>query len=360
MLELPPAKQRAWIWGDWDAFDGQFFDFQKDKHVIEPQAAAGACPPWAYRWLSCDWGYAHACSVHGFAQGLDKRVHVYRELGFEGKVGSFEVGIEIAKAFFMDLQALPDHKMTMYLSHDAFNVVDQNSRRVDNIRAGIQTVLGPGSCFILEMSEDEKEMAKQDPDAAVRSMNQRRAQSTADFGITIVRAAKNDVDTFNYAHELLRAYQVEAKGEPEAEVIQYLRKHPNGELLVANYLNGFQTVDEVVPKVLIHSCCTHLIETLPEMTGDENDPEKMKKVDGDDYVDSWLYGIGGHRAQQHQMPLSYYVADQLQQCFENRQVDLTMAHIINQKAKADHDAMYAPAEPMKLGRYANRFSQGVN
>lgn len=360
LLELPPAKQRAWIWGDWDAFDGQFFDFQKEKHVIEPQAAASALPPWAHRWISCDWGYAHACAVHGFGQGLDRRVHVYRELGFEGKVGSFEVGVEIAKAFFLDLSALPDHKMVMYLSHDAFNVVDQNSRRVDNIRAGIQTVLGPNSCFILEMSEDEKQLAKQDPDAAVRAMNQRRAQSTSEFSITIVKAAKNDYDAFNHVHELLRSYQVETKGEPEAEVIQYLRQNPNGELLVANYLNGFQTVDEVVPKILIHSCCTRLIETLPEMAGDENDLEKMKKVDGDDYVDSFLYGCSGHRAQQNQMPLSYYVAQQLQTCFENRQVDLTMAHLMNSKARADHEAMYGTPEPMRLGRFATRYTQGVN
>jgi len=360
LLELPPAKQQAWIWGNWDAFDGQFYLFDRDKHVVEPHDVAGVLPPWAYRWISCDWGYAHTCAVHGFGQGLDKRIHVYRELGFEGKIGSFEVGVEIAKAFFMDISALPDHRMTMYLSHDAFNVLDTNNRRVDNIRAGIQTVLGSNSCFILEMSEDEKQMARQDPEGAVKSMNQRRAQSTAEYAITIVRAPKNDVDTFNYMHELLRVNQVEVKGRPDPAVIQYLRQHPNGELMVANYLNGFQTTDEVVPKILFHTTCPRLIETLPEMTGDENDPEKMKKVDGDDYVDSCLYGISGHRSQQNQMPLAYYVAGQLQEAFANRPLDMTMAHLINMKAQSDHDALYAPQQPMRLGRFATRFTQGAN
>lgn len=355
LMELSPAKQRAWIWGDWDAFEGQFFDFNPEKHIVDAgdPAVASALPPWTYRWISCDWGYSHTCAVHGFAMGLDKRIHVYKELTFETKVGSFEVGVEIGKAFFRDIEMLPDNQMSLYISHDAFNEVDRNNRRVDGIRAGIQAVLGPKSCFILEMNEDEKAEAEKDPDAAVRKMNARRAQQTTSFGITIVRAAKNDVDAFDYMHHLLRYEKVETKGEPDVSVIQNLREHANGELLVQNYLAGFRQDDEVVPKILFHrDACPRLIETLPEMVHDDNDPEKMKKVNGDDWVDSALYGTNAYRDQQNQMPLSYYVQSQLAQAFHGREIDMSTAHLINLKAKQDWEDQFSTPPPMRLGRFA--------
>ncbi|MDP9114677.1 MAG: hypothetical protein M3O20_13490, partial [Acidobacteriota bacterium] len=220
LMELSPTKQKAWIYGDWDAYEGQFFDFDPVKHVIEPEQAAAAIPPHVYRWLSCDWGYSHPCAVHGFAQGLDGRVHVFRELGFEGKTGSFEVGMQIAKAFLTEIECLPDNALTLYLSHDAFHKEDAGDRRVDTMRAGIQTVLGPNSCFILEMNEDEKTEAMKDPDAAVRHMNVRRAQSTRGYGITICRADKNSVDGWDYMRELLRTEQVVIQGAPDAAIVQ--------------------------------------------------------------------------------------------------------------------------------------------
>jgi hypothetical protein len=354
LMELSPAKQKAWIWGDWDAFEGQFFDFQQDKHVVDSGDASvvSALPPWCYRWISCDWGYSHTCAVHGFAMGLDKRIHVYKELTFDTKVGSFEVGVEIGKAFFRDIENLPDHHMSLYLSHDAFNEVDRNNRRVDGLRAGIQTVLGPQSCFILEMSADEKEEAAKDPDSAIRRMNARRAQETSSFGITIVRAVKNDVDAFDYMHHLLRTEQVKVKGVPDVAVIQNLRQHANGEMLVANYLAGFSTDDEVVPKILFHrDACPRLIETLPEMVHDEHDPEKMKKVNGDDWVDSALYGSNAYRDQQNAMPLSYYVQGQLAEVFRGREIDMSSAHLINLQARERWEQQNAAPAPMRLGRF---------
>lgn len=360
LFELPPAKQKAWIYGDWDAFEGQFFNFSREHHVIEPHEAAGVVPPWCYRWASCDWGYSHTCAIHGAAQGLDGRIHVYKELIFDGKVGSFEVGVEIGRAFALDLEALPDKNMSLYIGHDAFNEVDVNNRRVDGIRAGIQAVLGPSSCFILEMSADEKREAQKDPDNAVVMMNRRRAAMAGEYGITIVKAPKNSYDSFNYMHELLRTEVVDTSGEPDLAVVENLRKHPNAERLVANYLAGFNQAPEVVPKIKFWSCCKRVIETMPEMIHDEKDPEKMAKVNGDDSVDSVLYLCAGHRAAQNQMPLSYYVQDQLAQAFHGRTVDPTMAHIMALHAQEKYGAEYAPQEPLRLGRYGMHVGMGAN
>lgn len=284
LMELSPTKQKAWIYGDWDAYEGQFFeDFDVNVHVIDPQVGRQSIPAYVHRWLSCDWGYAHACAVYGFAQGLDGRVHVYKELSFTDKTGSFEVGMEIAKAFVNELDGVPENNLVLYLSHDAFQKEDEGDRRVDTMRAGIQAVLGQDSCFILEMNDDEKEEAGHDPDSAVRRMNLRRSQSLKTFSITIVRASKNSVDGWDYARELLRTQQVVLADEPDADVIQNLRRATNSEALVANYLSGFRRTQEVVPKILIHNNCKHLIETIPEMTFDPKDPEKMLKVEGDDW-----------------------------------------------------------------------------
>ena len=360
LMELSPTKQKAWIYGDWDAYEGQFFDFDPVKHVIEPEQAAEALPPHVYRWISCDWGYAHPCAVHGGAQGLDGRVHVYRELSFEGKTGSFEVGMQIAKAFLPDIESLPDNAMTLYLSHDAFHKEDAGDRRVDTMRAGIQTVLGPNSCFILEMNEDEKTEAMQDPDAAVRHMNVRRAQSTRGYGITICRADKNSVDGWDYMRELLRTEQVVIQGEPDAAIVQRLRGNPNGEALVANYLHGFNQRAEVLPKILIHSCCKRLIETIGEAQFDPKDPEKMLKTDGDDWVDSLAYLCMAHRNQQNTMPLSYFVSSQIEEAFRGRPIDMSSVHLMHQHAKAKYEKDFASQAPMRLGRFAGRGALGVN
>lgn len=354
LCELSKAKQAAWIYGNWDAYDGQYFDFDPQQHVIDPANAADAIPPYVYRWLSCDWGYNHPCAVHGAAQGLDGRVHVYKELGFEGKVGSFEVGMEIAKAFIADLHALPDQHLSLYLSHDAFHREDEGDRRVDTMRQGIQAVLGPDSCFILEMSEDEKSEAATDPHAAVVRMNRRRMQSVKKFSITIVRAAKNSVETWDYFREMLRTQQVVRTDKPDAAVIDTLRRSVNSEALVSNYLAGFNTRDEVLPKILVHSNCKRLIETLPEMTADENDPEKMQVADGDDYVASLGHLVGAHRNQQNDVPLEYFVASQIREATKGKTVDNTMIHLMTLHAQNKHGSVYGAPSSMRLGRAGAR------
>ncbi len=74
---LPEAKRRAWLDGDWDAYEGQVFtEWRKDIHVIKNQLPKGN-----KRTIIClDYGYNAPSAVYWIAERNDGHVIVYREL----------------------------------------------------------------------------------------------------------------------------------------------------------------------------------------------------------------------------------------------------------------------------------------
>jgi phage terminase large subunit len=73
---LSPAKRKAFLEGDWDAYDGQAFEeFRVDTHVCKPFPI----PEHWFRWMGHDPGYTDPFSWHWFAVGEDGTVYVYRE-----------------------------------------------------------------------------------------------------------------------------------------------------------------------------------------------------------------------------------------------------------------------------------------
>lgn len=370
LMALPEAKRKAWIYGDWEALSGQFFAEWRPvgpidaseppwaRHVIEPEEIH--IPAFCHRWLSMDWGFAHPAVVHAFANAPDRRVHVYDELFFGERVSSFEIGVQIGKRFFKDLEGLPDHQMTMYLSPDAFNTVDEGSRRVNSIAAGIQAVLGAGSAVVLEMNEDERRLRDKDPEAAFAALNRRRAEVSGEYCITIVRANNDRIDGWNYCHEMLRWRPAMSAGKPDMNVIRSLRTEPHGEDLVRRYLKAFDQAPEVLPRVLVHSRCARLKETIPGMVYDPHRPEDMLKVDGDDPVDSWRYGMIAHRDMQNQMPFSHYVFDRMNDAAvklygagigsQGAVMDYSVLHRIRLKAEEDYERQFQAEPGIRLGR----------
>lgn len=362
LQELSPMLQKAWIWGDWDTYEGQFFDFVKEEHVISPEQGKLVLPPYAYRWLSMDWGYEHPCAVYGHGQGMDGRVHTYKELFFGTKVGSFEVGVEVAKAFINDLAALPDthRQMSLYLSHDAFLKRDEGDRVVESLLKGMQAVLGKKGAFILELSQDEYEQAKHDPDAALSMMLARRAQSMDEsMSIAIVRAKKNTVSAWDYVREMMRYRRVEITAEPDPEHIRRLQTMPGGETLVLNYLSNFRdSSQDVLPKWVIWENCQELIKTIPEMVPDPDHPENMLNQDGDDCVSAACYGIAAHQNQQNQMPLPYYLIEQLKGAYFDGKIDMTTAHFIHLRATDEYNKEFGESSAIRLGRTGQRRGLG--
>jgi len=74
---LPEKMRRAFLDGDWDIFEGQYFpEFSKDKHVIEPFEI----PPGWIKFRSIDYGYEAPSAVLWYAVDYDGNVYIYREL----------------------------------------------------------------------------------------------------------------------------------------------------------------------------------------------------------------------------------------------------------------------------------------
>lgn len=74
---LPPLRRKAMLYGDWDAFEGQYFpEFSREKHVCRPFNI----PDEWNRFIAFDYGLDMTACLW-FASPPDrKRVYVYREL----------------------------------------------------------------------------------------------------------------------------------------------------------------------------------------------------------------------------------------------------------------------------------------
>ncbi len=74
---LPENLKRAWRYGDWDIYAGQYFsDFRKDVHVCEPFEL-----PKSWTRIRClDYGFVAPSACLWLAIDYDNNVYVYREL----------------------------------------------------------------------------------------------------------------------------------------------------------------------------------------------------------------------------------------------------------------------------------------
>lgn len=90
---LPERKRRAYINGDWDVFEGQYFsEWDKSRHVTIPFPI----PPNWKRFRSYDHGREKPACCKWYAIDYDGRVWVYRELYISGK-NADEIAQEIVK-----------------------------------------------------------------------------------------------------------------------------------------------------------------------------------------------------------------------------------------------------------------------
>lgn len=79
--DLPEMRKRQLLYGDWFAFEGQFFsEFRSDVHV-----RAVAINPDVEHFASCDWGFNAPGVVLWWACLPDGRYHVRHEYKFQGK-----------------------------------------------------------------------------------------------------------------------------------------------------------------------------------------------------------------------------------------------------------------------------------
>jgi phage terminase large subunit len=73
---LPEARKKAMLYGDWDAFEGQYFEeFNRDLHVIEPFEI----PEYWKRYISLDYGLDMLAALW-IAIDTQGNAYVYKEL----------------------------------------------------------------------------------------------------------------------------------------------------------------------------------------------------------------------------------------------------------------------------------------
>lgn len=74
---LPEEEKKAFLYGDWDVFIGQYFrEWRRDTHVVQPFTPHR---DWM-RFVSIDWGYNDHCAVYWHAADNDRHIYTYREL----------------------------------------------------------------------------------------------------------------------------------------------------------------------------------------------------------------------------------------------------------------------------------------
>jgi hypothetical protein len=129
---LPPARRRSFLEGDWDAYDGQAFEeFNHDIHVV----------PWFpipkhwRRWRSVDNGYTDPFAWYWFAVDEQGTVYIYREFTrdyHDPKIAYSEQARKVVK-LSKYVEVIGGHEQEQdenigytVVGHDAFNKHPQN------------------------------------------------------------------------------------------------------------------------------------------------------------------------------------------------------------------------------------------
>lgn len=99
---LPEMRKRAMLYGDWDAFEGQYYpEFRRDIHVVAPFAI----PDYWKRFRSLDYGL-DMTACYWWAVGTDGREYIYREL--------YQPGLTLRQAAAKIIELTPQEEKISY------------------------------------------------------------------------------------------------------------------------------------------------------------------------------------------------------------------------------------------------------
>lgn len=309
-----PALYKQWRLGDVDAVAGQYFEHFRVKRIEgEPENALHVIPPqkldkyWP-RAIGCDWGYSHASAVKWGCWHPKKQLHVYREF-VASRMGAVELGAEIARRSLPELQQMPVPHMTLYLSHDAFARENDRATEAEQIKQGVDRILGDGAAFLLAPDESEELL---EDGIAWRSVLRRQQERAAKTHITIVNAGMKRRGNLNLIRQYMRWWPVESESMEFNEATARRILMGEGALAYWEYKQKCEKRDtEVLPVLQIHDCCPYLIAALQAAVEAENDPEQMQKQDGDDPVDALAYLVGNFAFQEADIPREVQIANSL-------------------------------------------------
>lgn len=298
-----PSLRRAYLYGDFDAAGGKFFEFRRIHREDEPEnachvydASKVVIQPWWPRLIGCDWGFSHYLYAIKIALSPDGRVWAIDEFAMKG-TGSKEAGAALARWCVPDMAGLKAcgvmPVIPIFISPDAIDQHrDAYGTIAQNIVEGIISVFGPGSSEILDSDDANAD------DFALRRMLQysskmplRRATNRRHFGWDTMR-------------ELMEWDSV-----AEPDLAQYSQDH--ADMLAARdaheyfrYQQEFVKKAEALPKMQISSRLRYLPDALESAVSSPNDlediaPPKRGNKDivqlHDDVLDGARYGFAATR-----------------------------------------------------------------
>ncbi len=302
LMQLPEAQRRAFLDGDWDALSGvAFTEFRANGPLIgEPPEAQHVIPArplesWLHRSIGMDWGFAHDGAAYWGCEASDGRFHVYREM-VEKNLGAEKWGAEIAIRSMDDLRGVEGGTMSLYLSPDAWDKRNDTRSIADQIADGVRYVLGPDSVHLMGMEEG-------DDTFFARMEEQKR------FGIAIRKAPNQRIAGVQYLRSLLRWWPLSRVEDQKYDPEMFTRLMHADPKRAMEYRMAFQrqSAAEVLPGMLIHDCCTRLIDCIQGVLHDERNPEDVEKRDGDDCYDAWRYLCFARTKERVREPENIYV-----------------------------------------------------
>lgn len=369
LMAQDEITRRQWMEGDWDAAGGLMFStyrpngpagreeeerFPWARHVpLEPPPLR----PWWFRWGSVDLGWDHPTTSHKFCRNeTDHRIHVYDEF-WARQVDAYEVGVLLAKWWIPELEQLPDHQITLYISPDAFNKTSSEKTRAEQMEMGIKEVLGPYGAMLLRFNNDERDVMRRDSALAQRMFEQRRLEFAGKMGIAIKSANDDRKDGCDYINQLLRFRPVLTETEEELKKrLQETFSRGGVEAYERELAKARQTGPEILPKVQIWAVCRELDRCLKEAVRGEppknEEYVKFNAIDGeggDDALDDFRYGCMGYKEIQTTMPKSYYVGEKMTEILEQHTKDFgqeltdpTRLRMIAMTQAAQYDKRHHP------------------
>lgn len=305
-----PKTRAAYLDGDWRIFAGTYFSFDPTLHTIPSQPSL--LRPWWYRWGAIDVGWAHETAVTWGCREPSGRTHIYREL-VASETSYIQIGYEIASRSLAELEVLPSHSMTFYISPDAIKKVTEQKTIADLIMEGLSRKLGPNAVHFPEeevrrfrelqgqqfafQHEEEQKWAK----LLTKLKNQRRA------GITLRMATNDRVPGWQFCRESLRTTPI-GNALPPFDHNLYNQLYIDDPLRAAQYIALYEnSTPEPLPLVLIwqpspdlgpYWGCPRLISAIPKARHADRpgeNPEDVAKqhFTGMDSLDSWRYLMMG-------------------------------------------------------------------
>lgn len=76
LYELPEVEKEAFLYGNWDIFQGQYFKELNEDHICDEFEISQDLPIW----ISLDWGYTTKCAVLFFTEDKNGNVYCFDEI----------------------------------------------------------------------------------------------------------------------------------------------------------------------------------------------------------------------------------------------------------------------------------------